>query len=93
MFIAILKIDFYLHGCLSLKEKRHRIGGLRDKYGSNKCIAVCESGALDSKERSEISFVCAANDKKTVESILAKIVDFCESAIDAELTDHMIEWI
>ncbi|WP_086932442.1 DUF503 domain-containing protein [Agarilytica rhodophyticola] len=93
MFIAILEIKFYLHGCLSLKEKRHRIGGLRDKYGSNKNLAVCESGTLDSKQRAELSFVCAANDKKTVESILSKIIDYCESSIDAELTHHKIEWV
>lgn len=93
MFIAVLDIKFFIHGCRSLKEKRQRVGGLRDKFGSSKNIAVCESAELDSHDLCEISFVCTANDKKIIESRLSKIVDYCASSVDAELTDHQVTWI
>ncbi len=93
MFIAILHTEFVVHGCRSLKEKRQRLGGLRDKFGSIKNIAVCESEHLDAHGLCNISFICAANDKKIVESNLAKVTDYCASAVDAELRNHQLTWL
>jgi len=92
MFIGILKTRFRLHGCASLKEKRRRLSGLREKFGKINNIAVCESNYQNTKELSEISFICVATDSKVVESALAKIVNHCTSSVDAEITHHSLEW-
>ena len=93
MHIAILSIRFYLHGCLSKKDKRQRLVGLKDKFGKATNIAVCESDFQDDLNQSEYCFVATAADKQIVESSLAKIVDHCRGTIDAEITQHNIEWL
>ncbi len=93
MFIAVLTLKFRLHGCSSLKEKRRRLSGLREKFGKLRHLAVCESANHDAWELSEFSFVCVAMDAKVVESTLAKIVNHCSSSVDAELTHHTIDWV
>lgn len=93
MFIAQLSIRFRLHGCVSLKEKRQRLRGLRDKFGQQTNVAVCESALLEAKHEAEYSFVCAANDKATVQGILNSIVQFCKTGLDAEIYDDFIQWL
>ena len=48
MHIGVLALDFHLAGCRSLKEKRRRVGRLRDKFGRIANLAVCESAYQDS---------------------------------------------
>ncbi len=93
MFIARLQTTFRLHGCSSLKDKRHRLSGLRDKFGSIKNIAVCENGANDALQFGNWSFVCTCNDKALIESSFSKILEHCAHNIDAELVEHSIEWL
>lgn len=47
MHIVILTLMFSLPGCSSLKEKRHRMGGLHARFGNTSSVAVCESGERD----------------------------------------------
>lgn len=93
MFIGILQIKFYLHGCFSLKEKRQRLRGLRDKFGTIKNMAVCEISQCDSWNHAVWSFVCVSNDKALIESSLSKVVEHCAHKVDAELTEHTIDWV
>ncbi|MFT5085508.1 MAG: hypothetical protein ACI9Y1_003569 [Lentisphaeria bacterium] len=93
MIIGLLTIHLYLPGCASLKEKRYRVSGWRDRFGHTKTIAVCESDRADAWQHSQFSFVSIAREKKQVESSLAKIVDHCRSCIDAQLTHHHTEWL
>jgi uncharacterized protein len=93
MHIGLLTIQFHLRGCGSLKEKRQRLSGLKDRFGSIKNIAVCESACLDSWDRAQYSFTCVANEAKIVEASLAKIIDYCSTSLDAVITEHSLEWI
>ena len=92
MHIGILTIQFRLHGCNSLKEKRHRLSAVKSRFGKVSNIAVCESDRQDALGFAELSFVSTSQDKANVESGLAKIVDFCLQNIDAEVINHTIEW-
>ncbi|MEE4283615.1 MAG: DUF503 family protein [Pseudomonadales bacterium] len=47
MNIACLTIVFHLHGCQSLKDKRQRLAGLRDRFGKQTQVAVCESADIE----------------------------------------------
>lgn len=91
MKIGILTIHLRLHGCQSLKEKRHRISGLRDRFGKASTIAVCESGHQDSKTLAELSFVGVASDKKPAQAALNQILSFCHEFVDAEVLAD--EWL
>ncbi|WNO10899.1 DUF503 domain-containing protein [Teredinibacter sp. KSP-S5-2] len=93
MHLAILTLTFRLHGCSSLKEKRHRISGIKEKFSRVTSVAGCESHYHDSWQMCELSFVAISTTRKTVESSLTTIVNYAEKEMDAELLDHKMEWI
>ena len=64
-----LTIDFHLGGCRSLKEKRQRLKGLRDRFGRAVNVAVCESDHQDAHQRSQWSFIASAADVGVVERL------------------------
>ncbi len=82
-----LIINFYLDGCGSLKEKRKRISGLRQKLGNSPNIAVCESDFMDEHKRSQWSFVAVSNERKVVGNLLDSIESRIEEMVDARVID------
>jgi uncharacterized protein YlxP (DUF503 family) len=73
MQIGVLRLRFLLRGCRSLKEKRQRLGGLRDRFGKSTSIAVCESDYQDSHQHSEWTFVAVAQTTRLVDQMLGEI--------------------
>ncbi|MDP6471520.1 MAG: DUF503 domain-containing protein [Pseudomonadales bacterium] len=93
MKACLLRIDFYLGGCRSLKEKRQRLKGIRERYGKTTSIAVCESGHQDTHTRSQWSFIASAADSGVVESTLMELERAVQLSVDAELIDVQREWL
>lgn len=93
MFIAILTLSLHLPGCSSLKEKRQRVAGLRDKFGRQPQIAVCESGHNDTWQSSEWSFVLAGTDKRQLTQLLDQIENHAEQNLDAVINTSEREWL
>lgn len=85
MHIGILTLRISLPGCGSLKEKRHRMGGLHERFGRNPAVAVCESNDHDRLESSEWSFVVAANSSQKVESLCSVIEEKCQRTVDGRI--------
>ena len=56
----LLSINFHLGGCRSLKEKRQRLKGIRDRYGRPANVAVCESDFQDSHQRAQWTFIATS---------------------------------
>ncbi|MEM6710020.1 MAG: DUF503 domain-containing protein [Pseudomonadota bacterium] len=80
-----LRIEFRLGGCRSLKEKRQRLRGLRDRFGKQPNLAVVESNYADSHRRAQWSFVAAASALEVVEKQLAEIERHISIGVDAEI--------
>jgi uncharacterized protein YlxP (DUF503 family) len=91
--IACLTIVFHLYGCSSLKDKRQRLAGLRDRFGKQTQVAVCESADADSLSRAQWSFVATAGAKKVIEKIFADIETYVTSSVDAEVVDIRVQWL
>jgi uncharacterized protein len=91
--IAAMKIDFYLAGCRSLKEKRQRLNGLRERYGRAPNVAVCESGHQDLLQRAQWTFVAAAASRDVVDRTLTDIERNLQGTVDAELVEVQREWL
>jgi uncharacterized protein len=85
MLIGLLKVSFVLPGCRSLKEKRQRLGGLRERYGRQVNVAVCESNYQNVHDRSEWSFVAVALTNRLVEQILGDIEQRIAETVDASI--------
>lgn len=91
--IACLCIDFHLSGCRSLKDKRQRLSGLRDRFGRNPNLAVFESEGADDHARAQWTFVAAAASARVVEQLLAGIERDIETLVDAEVVAVRREWL
>jgi uncharacterized protein YlxP (DUF503 family) len=91
--VAVLQVDFLLRGCRSLKEKRQRLKGIREKYGRSANVAVCESAHQDTHHRAQWSFVAAASSPEVVERTLTEIERSLQLGVDAELVSAQREWL
>ena len=93
MTIGALRVQFYLAGCRSLKEKRQRLNGVRERYGRAPTVAVSETGYQDLLQRAEWTFVAVAARRDVVDRTLAEIERNLQSSVDAELIDVQREWL
>lgn len=93
MFIAVLTMEFQLHGCRSLKEKRQRLSGLREKFGKQPQIAVCESDHPDKWQSSQWQFALLSSDKRQLNQMLEQIQSHAEQNLDAVISGSHIEWL
>jgi uncharacterized protein len=89
----MMRVEFRLGGCRSLKEKRQRLQGLRERFGRAFNVAVCESDHQDLLQRAEWMFVAASAGRDVVERVLADIERNLQTSVDAELVDVQREWL
>ena len=85
MIVACCTIRFHLHGNRSLKEKRQRLKGLRERYGKATNVAVCESAFQDVLDRAQWSFVSTAAGGDVAERVLSEILESIQMSVDAEI--------
>jgi len=93
MFVAEVLIQIKLPGCSSLKEKRHRVSKIRDKFGKQTQVAVCESGYQDDHKLSQWSMFVVAEDKVTVEKIAKNIESDIQMSVDGVIFRFEFNWI
>ncbi len=86
MNIGLLVVEFRLDGCRSLKEKRRILSGLRERFGKQPNLAVCESDYHDELRRAQWSFLAVSTDGKLVDRMLASLEERIESEVDALIT-------
>ena len=83
--VILMVLEFHLHGCSSLKEKRARLGGLRQRFGKGVGVAVCESDFQNSHTRAQWSFVATASSTVSAQQTLQEIETWAAQFLDAEL--------
>jgi len=86
MQIGVLRVSFALPGCRSLKEKRQRLGGLRERFGKQVNVAVCESNFQDIHDRAEWTFVAAALTGRLIDQTLTDIEHRIIDTVDATIS-------
>ena len=87
MNVQSLVADFFLPGCRSLKEKRGRLRGLRDRFGRLSNVAVCESESQDMHQRAQYLFVVCGSSAVVVEQTLADIERALQFGLDAQVLE------
>lgn len=93
MHIGLLTLTFQLPGCQSLKEKRGRLRGLKDRFGRLSNLAVSESGLHDVRDRAEWTFLSLSLDRAQIDRSFSRIEQYANSELDAVLTDSRREWL
>jgi len=90
--ILLIEMSFYLPGCTSLKEKRHRLAKLADKLGKLHQLAVCETGCQDNHQQSVWSAVLVGNSRALVDQLVAQLESVCLE-LDAVTLNIRQEWL
>lgn len=93
LHIGLLTVEFHLPGCHGLKEKRHRLIKLREHWGRQTNLAVCESDFQDEHQRAVWSFVAVASSKKVVGQTLQRLEAELEAEVDAVMTRSQMEML
>lgn len=93
MHIAILTLTFHLPGCTSLKEKRGRLRGIKDRFGKLTNLAVSETGSHDRLDRAEWSFLSISQERAQIDRAFAGIEQYAQRELDAVLADSQREWL
>lgn len=90
--IVLLRVRFHLDGCQSLKERRRRLGGLRQRLGRETGVALCEHPGDDPTE-SVWSILVLASTRRGATELLDRIERDLESRVDAVVQDMDREWL
>lgn len=92
MQVHHITIELIFPGCRSLKEKRARLRGIRERLGKQAFIAIAESGYQDFHDRSEWSIVVLAQNNKLFDQILSDI-DGEFDHVEGQIVKRQIERI
>ena len=79
--------------CRSLKEKRRALRRIKDRTANAFGITVSEVGLNDVWQRAELGFAAVGNDRRHIESLMAKAQDFIEGLGVASIIDQHTEII
>ena len=89
--LCVLTLQFHLEGCDSLKDKRQRLSGLRERFGRLPHVAVCESDCADELSRAEWTFVVIASSPQRIDQTINDIDEFAATQLDAVILDRVRE--
>ena len=93
MHIGKIKLSFRLPGCRSLKEKRSRLRGLRDRFGKIPMLAVCEIGGTDAHQFSEWIFLACSMERALIDKNFSQIESFVSTSLDVQILEIDREWL
>ncbi len=86
MLMAVLTVEYALHGNDSLKGKRRVANSLKQKVRNKFNVAIAEAGTADSLSRLRLAVVSVSN----AEAHLQSRMDKCLSMMEAVCPEEMI---
>lgn len=93
MIVAVLTIELYLPGSLSLKDKRTILRGIKDRIGNKFNVSIAEVGYLDKWQRAELGIAQVSNDYHLLEKSINKIFGIIDNSEYAEVVHHSVEYL
>lgn len=93
MTVGILQGAVFIHGSHSLKEKRMFLHSLRARLRNHFNVAVTQIDDEDKWQKSTLAVVGVEKNRRNMDSILCRIINFIEGFNGIELIDHEMELI
>ena len=93
LFISLLTIELIIPWARSLKDKRAAVRGLKDRLRSRFNASVAEVGYQDKWQRAVIAVCMLGNDRRQLESDMARVRKLCEEAQDVQIADMQQQWL
>ena len=91
MVVGTMIIELRLHDNRSLKGKRKIVRSMVDKVKHKFNVAIAEIGSNDKWQKIELGISTVGNDRRHIDSSLAKVLSFLDSLYLAEIVDSKIE--
>lgn len=76
MIVGILSIELFIPESNSLKSKRYIIKSIKDRLKNRYNISIAEIDYNDKWQRTTLGVTTLANEKKLVESVLNKVINY-----------------
>lgn len=89
----MLTMTFQLPGCQSLKEKRGRLRGMKERFGKLSNLAVSEAGYHDVWDRSQWVFLSIGRERAQIDRAFSGIETFINEELDVVIIDVQREWL
>ncbi|MDI6704081.1 MAG: DUF503 domain-containing protein [bacterium] len=93
MVIGVCKLELYIPGNGSLKEKRRILKGMLSQVRVKFNVAVSEVGNFSLWQKSSIGVACVTPDKRFASQILNKVVDLIKGLPSVQILDYEIEML
>ncbi|MCM8765461.1 MAG: DUF503 domain-containing protein [Candidatus Omnitrophica bacterium] len=93
MSVGILEVVARIEGSHSLKDKRMVLKSLKDRLRNKFNIAISEVGNQDKWQSTQLCIVTVNSDKRYVNCLLSKVVEFMQKFSGIELIDYHMEFI
>ncbi len=92
MIIGFLSLEIYIPYSHSLKEKRKRLSGLRNRLKNRYNVAFAELDYQQKWQRTKIGMVTLNNQKRLIDSLFSNIIADTEKNIDGHIIEHQIHY-
>lgn len=93
MIVGTLKVEFFLPENRSLKGKRKIVKSMVDKVRHRFNVSIAEIGSNDNWQRIELGISFVGNDRRYIDSSLARVLTYLESLYLAQLLSSKVEII
>lgn len=93
MTVGILRLVLFIHESNSLKEKRMVLHSLKARLRNNFNVAVSQIADEDKWQKTTLAVAGIEKDRKNMNSILSRIVNFVSESGRIDLIDYEIELI
>lgn len=91
MLVAVLTVEYELHGNDSLKGKRRVANSLKQKVRNTFNVAIAEAGTADSLTRLRLAVVSISNSEQHLQSRMDKCLAMMEAVCPEEMTHSNLE--
>ena len=87
MVVGVCRLTVLVAYSHSLKQKRGAVRKIKDRVRAKFGLDVAEVGGLDTWQRAVLGFSVVANDRRHVDSVMERVVQFVGDTGVGELTD------
>ena len=91
MVVGMLKVSMIIPENASLKGKRKVVKSLLGRIRSRYNVAAAEVAGNDLWQRAELGLAVVGNDRRFVNSVLDKLLDYMERETEAEVVDAKMD--
>jgi uncharacterized protein YlxP (DUF503 family) len=93
MVVGVLRLNLSIPEAMSLKDKRRAVKSVKDRLGARHNVSVAEVEDLELYRSAVLGVAMVSNDRRFVDSCLAKIVDEVRMSSRVNLEGYEVEFV